>query len=318
MDLPWYRSAITLDPKARLREVPLRFETTVQRPVEARGVGLHSGVRVTIRILPAPPSTGIVFLRTDLDNFPVPASWRYVARVSYATSLMRQGVLISTTEHLLSVFYSMGVDNAYVEIDNLEVPILDGSGAPFVELLREAGLKSYRRRKRFLRIRRPVSVEAGSKRISILPSDRFLLTCDVFYDHPLIGRQSLDMEVTPDRYAEAIAPARTFGFSYELDKMRDMGLIRGAALENAICFDETRVQNPGGLRFPDECCRHKALDLIGDLALIGKPLLGHVIAERAGHAMHTALVARIMSDPSLYEMLSFDQLATRVAHALVS
>ena len=120
----------------------MRFETTVQRPVEARGVGLHSGVPVSIRILPAPPSTGIVFLRTDLDNFPVPASWRYVARVSYATSLMRQGVLISTTEHLLSVFYSMGVDNAYVEIDNLEVPILDGSGSPFVELLREAGLKS--------------------------------------------------------------------------------------------------------------------------------------------------------------------------------
>jgi UDP-3-O-[3-hydroxymyristoyl] N-acetylglucosamine deacetylase len=299
-------------------ETALRFETTIQRPVEAKGVGLHSGVPVSIRILPAPPSTGIVFLRTDLDNFHVPASWRYVARVSYATSLMRQGVLISTTEHLLSVFYSMGLDNAYVEIDNLEVPILDGSGSPYVELLKAAGLKSYRRRKRFLLIRRPVTVESGSKRITILPADRFLLTCDVFYDHPLIGKQSLDMEVTPERYAQEIAPARTFGFSYELDQMRDMGLIRGAALENAICFDRQGVQNPGGLRFPDECCRHKALDLIGDLALIGKPLLGHVIAERAGHAMHTALVARIMSDPSLYEILTFDQLATRVAHALVS
>jgi len=296
----------------------LRFETTIQRPVEASGIGLHSGVAVSIRILPAPPSTGIVFLRTDLDGFPVPASWRYVARVSYATSLMRQGVLISTTEHLLSVFYSMGVDNAYVEIDNLEVPILDGSGKPFVELLRAAGLKSYRRRKRFLRIRRPVTVEAGSKRISILPADAFVLTCDVFFDHPMIGKGSLDMEVTPERYAEEIAPARTFGFSYELDQMRNMGLIRGASLENAICFDPSGVQNPEGLRFADECCRHKALDLIGDLALIGKPLLGHVIAERAGHAMHTALVARIMSDPSLYEILSFDQLATRVTHALVS
>jgi UDP-3-O-[3-hydroxymyristoyl] N-acetylglucosamine deacetylase len=300
------------------QETALRFETTVQRPVEAKGIGLHTGVSVSIRILPAPPSTGIVFLRTDLDNFSVPALWRYVARVSYATSLMRQGVMISTTEHLLSVFYSMGVDNAYVEIDNLEVPILDGSGSPYVELLTAAGLKSYRRRKRFLRIRRPVTVEAGSKRITILPSDRFLLTCDVFYDHPLIGKQSLDMEVTPQRYAQEIAPARTFGFSYELDQMRDMGLIRGASLENAICFDRQGVQNPEGLRFPDECCRHKALDLIGDLALIGKPLLGHVIAERAGHAMHTALVARIMSDPSLYEILTFDQLATRVAHALVS
>src|SRR5579859_6041922 len=296
----------------------LRFETTVQRPVEAKGVGLHHGVPVSIRILPAPPSTGIVFVRTDLDNFHVPASWRYIARVSYATSLMRQSVLISTTEHLLSVFYSMGVDNAYVEIDNLEVPILDGSGSPYVELLKAAGLKSYRRRKRFLLIRRPVTVEQGSKRITILPADRFLLTCDVFYDHPLIGKQSLDMEVTPERYAQEIAPARTFGFSYELDQMRDMGLIRGASLDNAVCFNRETVENHEGLRFPDECCRHKALDLIGDLALIGKPLLGHVIAERAGHAMHAALVSRIMSDPSLYEILTFDQLATRVAHALVS
>ncbi len=285
--------------------------------MEASGVGLHSGVPVRIRILPAPPSTGIVFLRTDLDRFPVPASWEHVARVSYATSLMRQGVLISTTEHLLSVFYSMGVDNAYVEIDNLEVPILDGSGLPFVQLIQSAGLKVHRRRRRYLRIRRPVSVEGGGKRITILPSDRFLLTCDIYFEHPLVGRQSLEMEVTPERYASGIAPARTFGFSWELDQMRDMGLIRGATLENAVCFDRTSVLNPEGLRFPDECCRHKALDLIGDLALIGKPLLGHVIAERAGHAMHVALVAKIMSDPTLYEVLSFDQLASRVAHALV-
>ena len=296
----------------------LRFETTVQHAVESTGVGLHSGVPVSIRILPAPPSTGIVFLRADLDRFPVPASWRHVARVSYATSLMRQGVLISTTEHLLSVFYSMGIDNAYVEIDNLEVPILDGSGTPFVDMIREAGIKTYRRRRRYLRIRRPVTVEASGKRISILPSDTFLLTCDIFFDHPCVGRQMIELEVTPERYASEIAPARTFGFEHELDQMRNMGLIRGASLENAVCFNHTKVLNPEGLRFPDECCRHKALDLIGDLALIGKPLLGHVIAERAGHAMHAALVARIMSDPSLYEILSFDQLATRVAHALVS
>lgn len=296
----------------------MRFETTVQRPVEASGVGLHSGVPVSIRILPAPPSTGIVFLRSDLDNFAIPASWRHVARVSYATSLMRQGVLISTTEHLLSVLYSMGIDNAYIEIDNLEVPILDGSGLPFVKLIQEAGIKTYRRRKRYLRIRRPVSVEGGGKRITILPSDSFLLTCDIFFDHPCVGRQTLEIEVTPERYATDIAPARTFGFAWELDQMRDMGLIRGATLENAVCFDRASVMNPDGLRSVDECCRHKVLDLIGDLALIGKPLLGHVIAERAGHAMHAALVSKIMSDPSLYEILSFDQLATRVTHALVS
>jgi UDP-3-O-[3-hydroxymyristoyl] N-acetylglucosamine deacetylase len=296
----------------------MRFETTVQRPAEATGVGLHSGVPVTIRILPAPVSTGIVFVRTDLDRFEIPASWRHVARVSYATSLMRQGVLISTTEHLLSVFYSMGIDNAYVEIDNLEVPILDGSGAPFVELLRAAGIRQHRRKRRYLRIRRPITVEDKGKRISLLPADSFRLTCDITFDHPLVGRQSLEMEVTPERYAAEIAPARTFGFEYELDQMRNMGLIRGASLANAVCFTRDSVLNEGGMRFPDECCRHKALDLIGDLALLGRPLLGHVIAERAGHAMHAALVARIMSDPSLYELLTFDQLASRVVKALVS
>jgi len=286
--------------------------------VEACGVGLHSGVPVRIRIQPAPPSTGIVFIRTDLDGFGIPASWRHVQKVSYATSLMRQGVLISTTEHLLSVFYSMSVDNAFVEIDNLEVPILDGSGKPFVELIRAAGIKHYRKRRRYLRIRKPVSVEGGGKRITILPSNRFLLTCDIFYDHPMVGRQVLEMEVTPERYAAEVAPARTFGFEYDLDQMRNMGLIRGASLENAVCFNHKGILNPGGLRFVDECCRHKALDLIGDLALIGKPLLGHVIAEKAGHAMHFALVSRIMSDPTLYEILSSDQLARQGARAVVS
>jgi len=145
-------------------------------------------------------------------------------------------------------------------------------------------------------------VEAPGKRITILPADRFLLTCDIFFDHPLVGRQTLDMEVTPGRYATDIAPARTFGFAWELDQMRNMGLIRGASLDSAVCFGREEVMNPGGLRFKDECCRHKVLDLIGDLALIGKPLLGHVIAERAGHAMHTALVSKLMKDRSAWEL----------------
>ena len=189
----------------------LRFETTVQRPVEASGIGLHSGAPVQIRILPAPVSTGIVFVRTDLSNFQIPASWRHVARVSYATSLMRQGVLISTTEHLLSVFYSMGIDNVYVEIDNLEVPILDGSGLPFVRLIEEAGIREYRRKRRYLRIRRAISVEDRGKRIGILPAESFRLTCDTDYPYP-VGRHSIELEVTPQRYASEIAFARTFGW----------------------------------------------------------------------------------------------------------
>src|SRR5439155_436709 len=156
----------------------MRFETTIAKPVTASGTGLHSGVPVNIRILPAPPSTGIIFVRTDLERFSIAASWKHVARVSYATSLMRQGMLISTTEHLLSVLYSMGIDNAFVEIDNLEVPILDGSGLPFVRLIQEAGIRQYRRKRRYLRIRRPISVEDKGKRISILPAESFRLTCD--------------------------------------------------------------------------------------------------------------------------------------------
>lgn len=295
----------------------VRFETTIQRPVEVSGTGLHHGVPVKMRMTPAPAGSGVVFRRSDLEYFTIPASWKHVARVSYATSLMRQGVLISTTEHLLSTLYSFGIDNVAIEIDNLEVPILDGSGKPFVDLLREAGLRQLRRKRRYLRIRRPVTVQDGKKRISILPYDSFRLTCDIDFPQP-IGKQSLEMEVTPENYARELSPARTFGFERELDQLRQMGLIRGASLESGVCFTDTGVLNPEGLRFPDECCRHKALDLIGDLALIGKPLLGQVIAERAGHAMHAALVSKIMSDPTIYEVVTFDQLASRVAESLVS
>src|SRR5580700_1345862 len=295
----------------------MRFETTINRPFEVSGVGLHSGVPVHLRMTPAPAGTGIVFRRTDLEFFAIPASWKNVARVSYATSLMRQGVLIQTTEHLLSTLYSFAIDNAYIEIDNLEVPILDGSGKPFVDLLRNAGVRPLRKQRKYLRIRRPVTVEDGLKRISIIPDDVFRLTCEIDFPKP-IGKQSIEMEVTPERYAAELSPARTFGFEHELDQLREMGLIRGASLESAVCFSRDGVLNPGGLRFKDECCRHKALDLIGDLALLGRPLLGHVIAERAGHAMHTALVAKIMSDPSLYDVVTFDQLAARVTESLVS
>lgn len=286
------------------------FEATIRRPVEISGIGLHHGAPVHLRIRPAPPATGIVFIRTDLDNTEVPASWEFVERVSYATSLMHpKGIFISTTEHLLSVLFSMGIDNAYIELDNLELPILDGSGLPFVRLLEKAGIQESRRPRRYMRIVKPVSVEANGKRVSIVPAERFRLQCHNVFDHPLVGDQYLELDVTPEAYAREIAPARTFGFEYELDQMRDMGLIRGASLDNAICFTRNGVANPAGLRFADECCRHKALDLIGDLALIGRPLLGLVIAEKAGHAMHVALVNQLMSDASLYEIVTLDRAA---------
>lgn len=294
----------------------MHFETTVGTAVQTSGIGLHSGVPVNLRVLPAPVGTGLVFLRTDLSNFAIPALWQYVARVSYATSLMHQGVLISTTEHLLSTFYSLGIDNAFIEIDNLEVPILDGSGLPFVQLIGSAGVRTQRRRRRYLSMRKRVSIEDRGKRISIEPANTFRLTCEIDFPHPLVGYQKLELEVTPEQYTQQIAAARTFGFEYELDQMRNMGLIRGGTLESAVCFTRDGVLNPAGLRFADECCRHKALDLIGDLALLGRPLLGHVIAERAGHAMHAALVAKIMSDPSLYETLTYDEVLLRDSAAV--
>jgi UDP-3-O-[3-hydroxymyristoyl] N-acetylglucosamine deacetylase len=299
--------------------VLMAYETTIGRPLEVQGVGLHHGAPVTLRIAPAPPATGIVFIRTDLDRTRIPASWKFVERVSYATSLMHpKGIFISTTEHLLSVLYGMGIDNAFIELNNLELPILDGSSLPFVQLLKRAGSKESRRPRRYMKIVREVRVESGEKSVAILPCEGFHLRCHSYFDHPMVGEQNLELEITPDRYSREIAPARTFGFEYELDQMRDQGLIRGATLENAICFTRQGVLNPGGLRFRDECCRHKALDLIGDLALIGRPLLGQVVAKKAGHAMHVALVNKIMSDPSLYEIVTLDRISQPLPQAVAA
>ena len=283
-----------------------RYERTIKRPVAASGVGLHSGVEVTIRLTPSAPGRGVVFVRTDLDGFEIPASWQHVAKVSYATSLMRQGVLLSTTEHLLSVLRALGIDNVRVEIDNLELPILDGSARPFADLLARAGVRRQRRRRRYMRMLKRVAVQDGSKSISIEPGDAFEVVCETLYAHPLVGSQRLEMAVTPQAYLAEIAPARTFGFERDLDAMRDLGLIRGATLESAVCFTDDGVLNQGGLRFPDEPCRHKLLDLIGDLALLGHAVIGKVVAERAGHAMHVAVVDRIMNDPRSYEIVTRD------------
>ena len=282
----------------------MKFETTTVEPVEIDGVGLHTGQKATMRIFPAPSSSGIRFIRTDLDNFEIPADWRHVARVSYATSLMHKGVLLSTTEHLLSALYASSIDNARIEITNLEVPIVDGSAQPFVELLKKAGLRHLRRHRRYLRIRTAVEIVVGAKRIKVVPADEFRVTCRTDYRHRLAGAHEIDIEVNPVIYANQIARARTFGFEADLEVMRNMGLIRGAHLDNAVCFSQDGILNSDGLRFKDECCRHKVLDLIGDLALIGRPLLGHITVERGGHALHAALVQRIMHDTSCYEEIT--------------
>ncbi len=278
----------------------LTFEQTIRNQVECEGVGLHSGARVHMRILPAAAGTGIVFRRLDLDGFEVEAISRNVARVSYATSLMKKGVLISTTEHLLSAFIGTGVDNAIVELDNLELPILDGSARPFVDMITQAGLKKQRKRRVYLRIRRELELREGDKFLAVYPAPGYSVSYTINFPHPLIGRETFEVGLTDGEYRLEIAPARTFGFVEQEKAMRNQGLIRGASEENVIVLTRDGVLN-GPLRYRDEFVRHKVLDLIGDLALVGKRIIGRVVGDRAGHAMHTALVSRLLRDRTLWE-----------------
>ena len=291
---------------ATLKSAKLVYERTIRIPTECNGVGLHSGAPVTLRILPAPAGRGIVFRRVDLDDFEVEADSRNIAKVSYATSLMKKGVLISTTEHLLSAFIGMGVDNAFVELDNLEVPILDGSAMPFVEMLTRAGLRQQRRKRTYLKILRPYEMREGSKQIGVYPSERYSVSYAINFPHPLIGAERFEVELSNGSYVKEIAAARTFGELAQQQAMLNMGLIRGASRANCIVLTRDGIDNPP-LRYKDEFVRHKVLDLIGDLALFGKHILGYVKADRAGHAMHTALVSRILRDQTYWEEITLDE-----------
>ena len=253
-----------------------------------------------MKLVPASPGCGIVFRRTDLDGFQVEATGRNVARVSYATSLMKKGVLISTTEHVLSALIGTGIDNVIVELDNLELPILDGSARPFVEMILQAGIRKQRRPRTYLRIKREVELREGNKFIAVYPANGYSVSYSINFPHPLIGQETFRAELSADDYQRSIAPARTFGSREDERAMRNMGLIRGASRENCIVLTREGVENPP-LRFPNEFVRHKVLDLIGDLALIGRRILGRVVADRAGHAMHTALVSLILKNRSLWE-----------------
>ena len=253
-----------------------------------------------MRILPAASGTGIVFRRTDLEGFEIEAVSKNVARVSYATSLMKKGVLISTTEHVLSAFIGLGIDNAIVELDNLELPILDGSAQPFVEMMQKSGIRKQRRARKYLKIRRELEMREGNKFIAVYPAETYSVSYSINFPHPLIGKETFQVELTNGSYLRHIAGARTFGSRQDEQAMRDMGLIRGASRENCIVLTRDGIEN-GPLRFSDEFVRHKVLDLVGDLALLGKQLLGKVVADRAGHAMHTALVSRLLRDKTLWE-----------------
>ena len=286
----------------------LDHQHTISCPAFISGIGLHTGVKVTLRLCPAPANTGIVFKRTDLDGFPIEATARNVARVSYATSLMKKGVLISTTEHLLSALAAARIDNVFAEIDNLELPIADGSALPFLKLIHEAGMRKQRATRQYAKVLKPIVVDEGAKRIAVYPSDIFRISYRIAFLHPMIGEQALDFEPDREDYETQIAPARTFGFFEEVEMLRKSGLVRGGSLENAVVLTRDGILNPEGLRFPNEFCRHKVLDSMGDFALLGHPLVGHVVAERAGHALHIALLTRLLKDKSSWTLADSSEL----------
>jgi UDP-3-O-[3-hydroxymyristoyl] N-acetylglucosamine deacetylase len=277
-------------------------EHTLASRIQCTGIGLHSGRPVELVLKPAAPGTGILFVRRDgRREIPFPARPEWVVDTTLATTLGRGEDRLSTVEHMLSALRGMGIDNCTVEVNGPELPIMDGSAASFVYLIRQARVRAQKRLRRELVIRRPIEVRDGNRSVRVLPSRQFKLSVEVDFAHPAIGRQRLDsLCVDPHVYEREIAPARTFGFLRDVQAMQAAGLGLGGSLQNAVVLDDERVLNREGLRFPDEFVRHKALDLIGDLALLGLPIRGHVKALRSGHGLHRALVAEIRANPSCW------------------
>jgi UDP-3-O-[3-hydroxymyristoyl] N-acetylglucosamine deacetylase len=277
-------------------------QRTLRRPVSCVGIGLHSGNKVQLSLKPAAPDFGIRFRRTDLGGHEVPATVQHLAGIQLATALSRNEVSVETVEHLLSALVSMNVDNVLIELNSPEVPIMDGSAAPFIYLIQEAGLKVQPLPRKYLKIIRPIAISRGDKRIALYPSDHFKVTYSVSYDHPLLRHQSRTIRITEESFIEEIAPARTFTFLKDVEMLRQNGLALGGSLDNAIVLGETGVLN-NALRFDDEFVRHKILDAIGDLALVGLPVIGHLVAHRAGHALHTEFASRILEESEAWRVI---------------
>jgi len=278
-------------------------QTTLGATAETEGIGLHTGVQVRVKLLPAPPDTGYVFRRTDLGGFEIPATVESVAHCGYATTLMRTGVMLSTVEHLLAALRGLGVDNVFIEVDNLEIPILDGSAEVFAEMIERAGIVEQPLARRALLVRERVGFEQGNRRISVEPADSYQIDCLIDFPHPMIGVQRFSLELNDGAFSREIAAARTFGFTAEIEELQRSNLIRGGSLDNAIVLTPEGMMNQTGLRFRDEFVRHKILDIIGDLALLGMPILGKVKAERSGHIMHAGLMSKLLRLRSAWDIV---------------
>jgi len=279
-------------------------EKTIQNEVSCSGIGLHSGEKIQLRLIPAPEGSGILFSRTDLGGTLIPANATHVVSTHLSTTIGVEGATVQTIEHLMAAIAAFGIDNLIIELDGPEVPILDGSAAPFAELLSEAGHVEQKKGRKIIQLIEPVTIAEKGKRVTVYPSSTFEISYQIRFDHPLISSQSYDYQHRCETFIAEIAPARTFGFLKDVQMLQSMGLARGGSLENAIVIGESRVLNEEGLRFSDEFVRHKILDLIGDLSLLGMPLLGRVEAVCSGHMLHAKLVKEILRNKKIWKVSS--------------
>jgi UDP-3-O-[3-hydroxymyristoyl] N-acetylglucosamine deacetylase len=284
-------------------------QTTLAKSISTSGIGLHTGVDVNITLRPAPENTGYIFVRTDLDNFEIPASIEYVSHCAYATTLMRRGVVLSTCEHLLSALRGSGVDNCFIDIDNIELPICDGSSEDFVEMIERAGVVEQDAPKRVFKVLKKVDLELGDRCMSIEPANNFEIDCMIDFPHPWINRQTYRFVMGNGAFGEQIASARTFGFTSEIEALRKANLAQGGSLENAIVLTQDGMLNDTPLRFDDEFVRHKILDIIGDLALLGMPVQARVTAQRSGHSVHAQLMSKLLKTAGAWQIVDTDQVA---------
>lgn len=282
-------------------------QKTVARPATCIGVGVHSGKPVTLTVKPAPPNHGIKFARTDLPDKPcVCARFNKVVDTSLATVIGEEGFIVSTIEHVMAGLAGMGIDNARIEVDSYELPIMDGSARPFVQMLKRAGIKMQDALRHFFIVRKPIEISQNEKFVGIYPDDRFRITCTIEYDHPLIKTQTHEAVIDAGYFENEIAGARTFGFFHEVEYMQRYGLGQGASLENVIVIDRNGVMNKDGLRYKDEFVRHKILDCIGDFSLLGLPILGHVVARRSGHNFNHAFLKKFFQAKDAWQARTFE------------
>ncbi len=281
----------------------MQKQKTLKQSIKTNGIGLHTGVEVSLELKPAPENTGYIFVRTDLDNFEIPASAEYISRCSYATTLLRKGVVLSTCEHLLSALRGVGIDNCFIELDNIEIPILDGSSENFVELIEQAGIVEQDARRRFFKVLKKVEFEDNDRKMSVEPSEKFEIDCIIEFPHPFINTQTFHFVLDNGSFGREIASARTFGFTQEIEMLRKANLAQGGSLDNAIVLTENGMLNENPLRFKDEFVRHKILDIIGDIALLGMPMLGKITAEKSGHSIHASLMSKLLKTEDAWEII---------------